>query len=221
MDREQVNRILRSSFNDILNYKPIGKELARQKEIDEIARQEKEEYEKKKADFYNNPLHWNNNKRRRCGLPVLRGNVNKYRSKRYPSFHPTARLMCMIEDTIDEVLTDGFKNNKFFQKFVDIKDLDIGDSNTYYVSDYEEQYKEVLDEYFREPKYSGIKQIIDEVKTVNHTDAILIANTGEQAKMFERMLPGVKVLCANGHLGSDDKVYILPCEEKPIKFTWE
>lgn len=134
MGREEVNEILRDSFDKILNYKPTGKELTRQKEIDRIARQEKEEYEKKRAEFYANPLHWSNNKRRRHGLPVLRGRINKYRSKRYPSFHPTARLMCIIEDTIDEVLTDGFKNNKFFEKFVDIKDMVLGDANVFYVS---------------------------------------------------------------------------------------
>ena len=79
-------------------------------------------------------MHWDNNKRRRCGLPVLRGRINKYRSKRYPSFHPTARLMCIIEDTIDEVLADGFKDNKFFEKFVDYKDMALGDANVFYVS---------------------------------------------------------------------------------------
>ena len=134
MNREEVNEILRDSFDKILNYKPTGKELTRQKEIDKIARQEKEEYEKKRAEFYANPLHWDNNKRRRCGLPVLRGKINKYRSKRYPSFYPTTRLMCIIEDTIDEVLTDGFKNNKFFEKFVEIKDIALGDANIFYVS---------------------------------------------------------------------------------------
>ena len=134
MDREEVNEILRDSFDKILNYKPIGKELTRQKEIDRIARQEKEEYEKKRAEFYANPLHWDNNKRRRCGLPVLRGKINKYRSKRYPSFYPTTRLMCIIEDTIDEVITDGFKNDKYFEKFVDIKDMALGDANVFYVS---------------------------------------------------------------------------------------
>ena len=134
MNREEVNKRLRNSFNSILNHKPTGKELTRRKEIEEIVRKEKEDYEKKKKDFYDNPLHWSNNKRRRHGLPVLRGKINKYRSKRYPSFHPTARLMCIIEDTIDEVLTDGFKNNKFFDKFVDIKDMALGDANVFYVS---------------------------------------------------------------------------------------
>ena len=35
---------------------------------------------------------------------------------------------------LDEVLTDGFKNNKFFEKFVDIKDMVLGDANVFYVS---------------------------------------------------------------------------------------
>ena len=48
MVREEMNRILRSSFNDILNHKPTGKELIRQKEIDKIVRKEKEDYEKKR-----------------------------------------------------------------------------------------------------------------------------------------------------------------------------
>lgn len=134
MNREEINKVLRDSFDNILSHKLTGKELIRQKEIDKIARQEKEEYEKKKTNFYNNPLHWDNNKRRKYGLPVLRGNINKCRSKRYPSFHPTARLMCIIEDAIDEVLTDGFKNNKFFEKFVDYRDMALGDANVFYVS---------------------------------------------------------------------------------------
>ena len=157
MNREKTNKIIRSSFNDILNYKPTGKELVRQKEINKIALQEREEYEKKKADFYNNPLHWNNNKRRNYGLPVLRGRCNKYRSKKYPSFRPTARLMCAIEDIIDEVLTNKFKNNEFFGKFVDFKDVCVGDTKVFYTSDYEERCKEALSEYLRENKYKTIK----------------------------------------------------------------
>lgn len=135
MDREEINEILRDSFDNILNYKPTGKELTRQKEIDKIARQEKEEYEKKRTEFYANSLHWDNNKRRRCGLPVLRGTVNKCRAKRYPSFRPSTRLFCIIEDTIDEVLTDNFKNNEFFNRFVDYKDLTLGDAKVFYVNE--------------------------------------------------------------------------------------
>lgn len=131
MDKEEANRMLRNSFNNILKYKPTSQELIRKKEIEKIARQEKEEYEKKRTDFYSNPLHWDNNKRRRCRFPVLRGNINRHRSKRYPSFHPTACLMCTIEDIINEVLADKFKNYEFFGQFVDIKDLVIGEAEIY------------------------------------------------------------------------------------------
>lgn len=135
MNRKEVNERLRNSFNSTLNHKPTGKELARRKEIEEIVRKEKEDYEKKRADYYNNPLHWSNNKRRRHHLPVLRGSINKNRSKRYPSFHPTARICCLIEDVMDDILTDNFKNNEFFNQFVDVKDLNIGDKNLLFVEE--------------------------------------------------------------------------------------
>ena len=135
MNRKEINKTLRNSFNDILNDKPTEKELARKKQIDEILRKEKEEYEQKRTEFYNNPLHWNNNKRRRYGLSVLRGRVNKGRSKHYPSFRPTPRAFFIIEDVINEVLTDKFKNNEFFNKFVDYKDLSLGNAKEFYVSD--------------------------------------------------------------------------------------
>ena len=64
-----------------------------------------------------------------------------------------------------------------------------------------------------------LKQIIDSVKVSN--EKMLMVNTKEQVKMFEELLPCVKVICANGCLASDDKVYIIPCEEKPIKIIYE
>jgi hypothetical protein len=112
---------------NILNYKPTGKELASQKEIEELAAKEKEEYIRKRYDFYNDPLHWDNNKRRRHHLPTLRGSKNKYRSKTFPVFYPTARFFCMIEDMIDDVLGDITTQDKFFNQFVDIKNLEVGD----------------------------------------------------------------------------------------------
>ena len=133
MNREEVNERLRNSFSSILNHKPTDKELARRKEVEKLVHKEKEDYEKKKTDFYNNPLHWSNNKRRRHHLPVLRGNINKHRSKRYPLFHPTTRICCLIEDVIDEVLTDNMKNNKFFRQFVDVKNIGVGDKNLFFV----------------------------------------------------------------------------------------
>ena len=66
-----------------------------------------------------------------------------------------------------------------------------------------------------------LKQVIASVKASNGNNIMLIANTEEQVKMFEELLPGIEILCMNGRLESDDKVYILPCKYKPIKFTWE
>ena len=133
MNREEVNERLRNSFNSILNHKPTDKELARRKEVEKLVHKEKEDYEKKKTDFYNNPLHWSNNKRRRHHLPVLRGSINKNRSKRYPSFHPTARICCLIKDVIGEVLTDNMKNNEFLGQFVDVKNIGVGDKDLFFV----------------------------------------------------------------------------------------
>ena len=135
MNKEETNRIIRDSFNNILNYEPTGKELVRKKQIYEIARKEKEDYEQRKAEFYNNPLHWSNNKRRRYGLSVLRGRANKCRAKRYPSFRPTTRLFCTLEDVIEEALTDKLKSNEFFNKFVDYKDMNLGDAKVFYVGE--------------------------------------------------------------------------------------
>lgn len=125
MNREEINVTLRNSFKSILDREPTERE----KEIKEIARQEKEEYEKKRTDFYNNPLHWDNNKRRRSNLPVLRGKTNKYRIKRYPSFRPTAFLLCTIEDMIEKTICSGISDNKFFNEFVEFKDICIGDKH--------------------------------------------------------------------------------------------
>lgn len=129
MNREEINKTIRNSFNSILNREPTERE----KEIREIARKEKVEYEKKKTDFYNNPLHWSNNKRRMYGLPVLRGKTNKCRSKRYPSFRPSAYLFCTIEDIIEETLSSELCNNEFFNGFVDFRNVNIGEQNKYYV----------------------------------------------------------------------------------------
>lgn len=136
MYREEINSKIRKTFDDILKeHKPNANELARMK-MEKIARQEKEEYEKKRTEFYNNPLHWDNNKRRRYGLPVLRGRVNKGRTKRYPSFRPTPRLFYVLEDVIEEALTNKLKSNDFFNNFVDIKNMQVDNQNVFYVNQY-------------------------------------------------------------------------------------
>ena len=113
----------------VLNAEPTQ----RDKEIEEILSQEKEEYEIKKKEFYENPLHWPNNKRRMHGLAVLRGRINKCRSKKFPSFRPTPRIFFLIEDIIEETLCKDWKDDKFFNKLVDIKNIDIGDKNLFFI----------------------------------------------------------------------------------------
>lgn len=130
MSRDEINKILRNQFKNILNQEPTERE----KEIKELALKDRKEYEIKKAEFYNNPLHWDNNKRRRHGLPVLRGKINKYRIKQYPSFRPSVYFTCLIEDVIEETLCSSrMYEYEFFNKFVDFQNLNIGDKNTYYI----------------------------------------------------------------------------------------
>lgn len=70
---KEVYKAVEEELRQVLNVESTS----RDKEIEEILRQEKEEYEVKKKQFYENPIHWSNNKIRIRGLPVLRGRVNK------------------------------------------------------------------------------------------------------------------------------------------------
>jgi hypothetical protein len=120
----------RKFFNNFLNRKQTDKELARQQEIDRLAAEEKEKYYRRKAEFYANPLHWDNNKRRRHGLSLLRGNSNKNREKVFPPFHSDVRFFCLMEDMFDEVLSNKIKQGEFFEQIIDMKDIGISDKVT-------------------------------------------------------------------------------------------
>ena len=65
------------------------------------------------------------------GLPVLRGMTNKYISKKFYSFKPTPRVFFLMEDIVEEMICNSWKNDEFFDKFVDIKNTDIGDKDVY------------------------------------------------------------------------------------------
>lgn len=123
--------MLRGTFNKILNHKPDKREL----ELIEVARKEKQEYLQKKENFYNDPLHWSNNKRRRNGLPVLRGSTNHKDRCNFPSFHPTAFLFGIVEDMIEDKLANKLSNGQFFNQFVDYKDLDLGDCDVFEIGE--------------------------------------------------------------------------------------
>lgn len=121
------NEEIRKQFNEIMHMEPTTRDL----EIEELVRKEFEEYKIKRTKFYADPLHWANNKRRRFGLQPLRGKVNKYRQKTFHSFKSPA-VFYYLEDLITEVLPKKVDEN--FGKFVDVKDLAIGDTNTFYIS---------------------------------------------------------------------------------------
>lgn len=121
------------AIKEELKQVPNAEITPRDKEIKEILRQEKEEYEIKKKEFYENSLHWSNNKRKIRGLPVLRGRVNKCRSKKFHSFKSTPRVFFLIEDIIEETLCKNWENDKFFNKFVNIKNIDVGDKNLFFI----------------------------------------------------------------------------------------
>ena len=126
-----INECIREEFKQILNAEPTP----RDSEIKEIIRKEKVQYEIKKKEFYDDPLHWTNNKRRRHGLNTLRGKTNKYRSKKYPSFKPTPTVFFLLEDIIEESLCETLLKDNFFEKFVDFNNIDIGDRNTFFIKE--------------------------------------------------------------------------------------
>jgi hypothetical protein len=65
-------------------------------------------------------------------------------------------MIDLIERQVDEELSSG----RYFKNFVSVKDLNIGDSNTFYVSDYEDNYiskcEGVMNEHREQTKYSRI-----------------------------------------------------------------
>lgn len=130
-EKIEANDKIRKQFNNIIHGNPPKTE--REKEIDKLAKEELDEYRRKKEAFYANPIHWDNNKRRRHGLPVLRGRVNKHRLKKYPGFHPSVRFFCMMEDLFDEILITVMEDD--FNSFVEVKDLAVGDTNVFRVSE--------------------------------------------------------------------------------------
>ena len=135
LKKAEANDKIRESVKEIMKPHP---KTEREKELDRLAKEEKEEYERNKNAFYADPIHWNNNKRRRHGLHALRGDVNKYRSKIYPAFHPSEKFFGLLDDVTSEILENKFKNGEFdylFNSFVEVKDLAVGDTNVLRVNE--------------------------------------------------------------------------------------
>ena len=131
-EKTKSNDKIRENVKEIM--KPYPK-TEREKELDRLAKEEKEDYKRNKNAFYADPIHWSNNKRRRHGLSVLRGDVNKYRSKLYPAFRPTVKFFGLLDDIVTETIENNFKNNEYFNSFVEEKDIAVGDANVFRLSE--------------------------------------------------------------------------------------
>ena len=130
LEKAKANNKIRENAKEIMK---SCQKTEREKELDRLAMEEKEEYERNKNAFYADPIHWSNNKRRRYGLSVLRGSVNKCRLKEYPGFHPSVRFFCMMEDLFDEILITTMEDN--LNSFVEVKNMAAGDANVFRVSE--------------------------------------------------------------------------------------
>ena len=89
--------------------------------IKQLAKRDINNYKTRREEFYNNPMHWDNNKRRNAGLPVLRGNLNKYRSKVFRSSVVSSELFDETEMAIDKAFSNYAFSNSYFDKFVEVE----------------------------------------------------------------------------------------------------
>lgn len=131
LENQEINDQVRDEFIEYMKPRP---KTDQEKKFEKLLKEEKEKYERNKNKFYSNPIHWDNNKRRRHGLPVLRGGVNKYRSRIYPAFYSSAKFFGLLDDIVTETLENKFENSKFFESFVGVKDLAVGDVKVFEVS---------------------------------------------------------------------------------------
>lgn len=82
------------------------------------------------GDFTDNDLlyYFTNNKLKRLGFPMKRGGKNKrYKKWRIHKTH----FFNIIKEIIEERLCNYQYQEEFFNKFVDINDLQLGDKNIY------------------------------------------------------------------------------------------
>lgn len=99
----------------------------------ELAQKDCEEYKKRRKSFYANPVHWSNNKRRGHGLPTLRGNANKCRSKVFHSYYISPETFNLMEDILCDAICCGIAGESYFDKFVTTKDLNVGDCDVFHI----------------------------------------------------------------------------------------
>lgn len=83
-------------------------------------------YNQRKYDFYANPYHWTNNKRKLHGLHTIRKPINNKSRTRFSTnwvWMIYEELVDKIEKTIEMYIQSG----KLFEDFVDIRKIELGD----------------------------------------------------------------------------------------------
>lgn len=100
-------------FNNLLR-----KELGDSSKFEE----EMKKYEKAEREFYADPLHWSNGKRRMHGLCPLRGKLNKHRKTEY-KFRASSYIMEALEEIIDLKIKENWR---YYNDFVNIEDINCG-----------------------------------------------------------------------------------------------
>lgn len=72
-----------------------------------------------------------NNVKRRYGLPLTRTSGKKKRKKKQQRkrFIAGFKLFDIIEEVVDKTLCNNIQENNFFNQFVEVKKLNLGDRN--------------------------------------------------------------------------------------------
>lgn len=90
--------------------------------LKQLTKRDINNYKIRREEFYNNPIHWDNNKRRYAGLSVLRGDLNKYRSKVFWSSIFSSGLFEETEKETDNASSDYMFTSSYFEEFVKVGD---------------------------------------------------------------------------------------------------
>ena len=90
--------------------------------LKQLAKRDINNYKIRREEFYNNPIQWDNNKRRQAGLSVLRGDLNKCRSKVFKSSVISSELFKEIEREINKIISNCAFSSSYFDEFVKVED---------------------------------------------------------------------------------------------------
>ena len=72
-----------------------------------------------------------NNVKRKHGLPLIRisGKKKRKQKERRKKFILSFKLFDIIEEVVENTLCSEWSDNEFFNEFVEVKNLNIGDKN--------------------------------------------------------------------------------------------